>query len=69
MTVPVPARAAISAGWQVTRFRRGGDMKAAAMGMDVIVNGLNPPMYHDWARLIPAITEALGSRPPPADAI
>ena len=26
------------------------------MGADVIVNGLNPPMYHDWARLVPQIT-------------
>src|SRR5690606_35656969 len=29
---------------------------AAARGVDVIVNGLNPPKYHDWARQIPAIT-------------
>lgn len=50
------AEAFAAAGWQVTRFKRGGDMKAAAMGMDVIVNGLNPPMYHNWAELVPAIT-------------
>jgi len=31
-------------------------MTEAARGVDVIVNGLNPPKYHDWARLIPAIT-------------
>jgi nucleoside-diphosphate-sugar epimerase len=31
-------------------------MAAAARGMDLIVNGLNPPGYHDWANLIPQIT-------------
>ena len=51
------ARAFAAAGWQVARFRRGGDMAAAAQGMDVIVNGLSPPGYHDWDRLIPAITD------------
>jgi nucleoside-diphosphate-sugar epimerase len=45
-----------AAGWEVRRYQRGTDMVAAARGMDVIVNGLNPPMYHDWARLVPAIT-------------
>ena len=50
------ARAFQAAGWEVRRYQRGTDMAAAAMGCDVIVNGLNPPMYHDWARLIPAIT-------------
>ncbi len=50
------ARAFAAAGWQVRRFRRGEDMVAAAQGADVIVNGLNPPMYHAWARLIPQIT-------------
>lgn len=50
------AEAFAAAGHEVLRFTRGGDMAAAAMGCDVIVNGLNPPMYHDWARLIPAIT-------------
>lgn len=51
------AEAFAAAGWQVTKFRRGGDMKAAAQGMDVIVNGLNPPAYHNWSVLIPQITE------------
>jgi nucleoside-diphosphate-sugar epimerase len=46
-----------AAGWDVRRYQRGTDMNAAAMGADVIVNGLNPPMYHDWARLIPQITK------------
>lgn len=45
-----------TAGWQVRRWRRGTDMAAAAKGADLIVNALNPPNYHDWARLIPAIT-------------
>lgn len=50
------ARAFQQAGWTVRRYARGSDMTAAAMGCDVIVNGLNPPMYHDWKRLIPQIT-------------
>jgi nucleoside-diphosphate-sugar epimerase len=46
-----------AAGWQVRRFdRKQDDLTQAARGVDVIVNGLNPPMYHDWATLIPAIT-------------
>jgi nucleoside-diphosphate-sugar epimerase len=50
------ARAFQAAGWQVNRYKRGTDMTAAAMGADVIVNGLNPPAYHNWAVLIPQIT-------------
>lgn len=50
------AAAFAAAGWEVRRFQRGTDMAAAAMGCDVIVNALNPPMYHDWVRLIPEIT-------------
>lgn len=50
------ATAFAAAGWTVRRYQRGSDMTAEAMGCDVIVNGLNPPMYHDWARLIPEIT-------------
>lgn len=46
-----------AAGWQVRCFdRKRDDMVEAARGADVIVNGLNPPKYHDWATLIPAIT-------------
>lgn len=45
-----------TAGWQTRRYARGTDMVAAARGCDLIVNGLNPPAYHDWARQIPAIT-------------
>jgi nucleoside-diphosphate-sugar epimerase len=44
------------AGWEVARYARGTDMAAAAIGAAVIVNALNPPGYHDWARLIPEIT-------------
>ena len=48
------AEAFAAAGWKVRRYRRGTDMAAAAKGADLIVNGLNPPMYHNWAQLIPA---------------
>lgn len=44
------------AGWTVRRYTRGTDMARAAMGADVIVNALNPPKYHNWAKLIPQIT-------------
>ncbi len=46
-----------NAGWKVHHYdRKTDDMTAAAMGADVIINGLNPPAYHDWERTIPAIT-------------
>ena len=51
------AEAFAAAGWTVRRYQRGTDMVAAAQGADVIFNGLNPPMYHNWARLIPQITD------------
>ena len=51
------AEAFAAAGWKVRRYRRGTDMAAAAKGADLIVNGLNPPMYHNWATLIPQITD------------
>jgi len=45
------------AGWHVKRWdRQREDLREAARGVDVIVNGLNPPRYHDWARLVPAYT-------------
>ncbi|WP_149589280.1 epimerase [Tabrizicola flagellatus] len=47
------------AGWTVNRYARGTDMTAAARGADLIVNGLNPPAYHDWDRLIPEITTSV----------
>lgn len=46
-----------AAGWTVRRFRRGTDMVAAAEGADIIVNGMNPPNYHNWAETLPRITE------------
>ena len=46
-------------GWEVSEYRRGTDMAAAARGASVIVNGLNPPRYHAWDRLIPEITTAV----------
>lgn len=49
-------QAFLQAGWDVRAYERGSDMLAAARGVDVIVNGLNPPKYHDWARQIPTIT-------------
>lgn len=46
-----------AAGWTVRQYdRKTNDMTAAAMGADVIVNGLNPPNYANWAKNIPAIT-------------
>ena len=52
------AKAFAGADWTVRHYnRKTDDMTQAAMGADVIINGLNPPMYHDWKRTIPAITE------------
>lgn len=51
------AQAFAAAGWQVRLYdRRAGKMAEAADGCDVIVNGLNPPNYHDWDTIIPQIT-------------
>jgi nucleoside-diphosphate-sugar epimerase len=47
------------AGWTVRRYARGTDMSAAAKGADLIVNGLNPPAYHNWDKLIPEITASV----------
>lgn len=45
------------AGWTIRLYDRArGDMVAQAQGADVIVNGLNPPNYHNWARIVPQIT-------------
>ena len=52
------AEAFWNAGWTVRQYdRKSGDMATAARGCDVIVNGLNPPNYHNWAKLIPEITD------------
>ncbi|MFQ1699605.1 NAD-dependent epimerase/dehydratase family protein [Loktanella agnita] len=45
-----------NAGWTIRQYKRGTDMTQAAIGADVIVNGLNPPNYHNWAKTIPTIT-------------
>ncbi len=51
------AEAFWNAGWTVRQFnRKTDDMTLAAMGCDVIVNGLNPANYANWAKNIPAIT-------------
>jgi len=51
------ARAFEAAGWRVRQFdRHKDDMARAARGCDVIVNGLNPPNYHNWQETIPRIT-------------
>ena len=50
------AEAFWNAGWTVRHYTRGTDMTPAAKGVDVIVNGLNPPNYHNWPETIPAIT-------------
>lgn len=50
------ANALARRGWEVRPYARGTDMAAAARGCDLIVNGLNPPNYHNWAVLIPEIT-------------
>ncbi len=52
------AEAFARAGWEVRRFRRGTDMVAEAQGAAVIVNGMNPPNYQNWAEHIPRITQA-----------
>lgn len=49
------AEAFAMAGWQVRRFKRGGDLTQAAQGADVIVNAWNPP-YNRWAAEIPGLT-------------
>lgn len=45
-----------NAGWTVRHYKRGTDIVAAAEGVDVILNGLNPPNYHNWSQIIPQIT-------------
>ncbi|WP_108854682.1 epimerase [Albidovulum aquaemixtae] len=53
------ARAFATAGWHVECYRRGTEMTGAATGAQVIVNGLNPPNYHAWDRLVPEITASV----------
>jgi nucleoside-diphosphate-sugar epimerase len=52
------AQAFAKAGWNVRKYdRKSNDMSAAARGVDLIVNGLNPPNYHNWAKTVPEITK------------
>ena len=45
-----------AAGWDVRTYKRGqDDMVEAAKGVDVIVNGLNPPNYKGWKETLPKI--------------
>lgn len=53
------AKALQGTGWTVRRYQRGTDMVVAAKGADLIVNGLNPPAYHNWDKLIPEITTSV----------
>ena len=47
-----------AAGRQVVQYDRAkANLMALAANADVIVNGLNPPAYHNWAKTIPAITK------------
>ncbi len=51
------AEAFWNAGWRVKLFDRGADdLMAKADGVDVIVNGWNPP-YPQWETEVPALTE------------
>lgn len=46
------------AGYEVRRHdRKSGNLMRDAEGATVIVNGWNPPGYHDWASLVPEMTE------------
>ncbi|MEM9188745.1 MAG: epimerase [Myxococcota bacterium] len=52
------SRAFKAAGWEVRRFQRNvDDPSTASAGCQVIVNGMNPPHYHAWDRIVPEITE------------
>ena len=50
------AKAFAAAGWNVRVYKRGTDVAKAAAGVQVVVNAMNPPAYHDWQTLIPQIT-------------
>jgi nucleoside-diphosphate-sugar epimerase len=51
-------RAFRTAGWQVRRYNRDrDDLAQIAQGCDVIVNGMNPPDYHNWMEIVPRITK------------
>ncbi len=51
------ARAFGQAGWRVKQYKRGTDMTLAAKDADIIINGMNPAGYKNWAQTIPQITQ------------
>lgn len=51
-------RAFEAAGWEVKQYDRSkNNLQEEAQGCDVIVNGMNPPNYHNWSVTIPQITK------------
>ena len=50
------AKAFDVAGWNVRPYKRDTDAAKAAKGVQVVVNAMNPPGYHDWKTLFPQIT-------------
>lgn len=51
------AEAFWNAGWQVRHHdRTTGNLLEDARGVEVVVNGWNPPGYRNWDRLVPKIT-------------
>ncbi|HGG05102.1 MAG TPA: epimerase [Aliiroseovarius sp.] len=53
------AKAFEKAGWRVHGFNRAtNDLMTAAAGMDVIVNGWNPP-YDQWEKQVPVLTDQI----------
>lgn len=53
---PHPARLP-QAEWVAGDALNAGDVATAAMGADVIVHGVNPPGYKDWAKLVLPMVE------------
>ncbi len=49
-----------TAGWTVRTFNRKTDtLPDAALGCDVILNAWNPANYHNWAGILPKITQSV----------
>ena len=52
------AHAFRAAGWDVRLYDRAKEnLMEAAQNCDVIINGFNPPNYHNWKTIIPKITQ------------
>lgn len=52
------AHAFKAAGWDVRLYDRArNNLMEAAQSCDVIINGFNPPNYHNWKTIIPEITQ------------